>query len=269
MSDKPLVSFIVGVYNTKNFEDLKRSVESMLGQTYENIEIVICDDCSTNGAYEYLLENYGENEKIVLLRNEINGGAGVARNNALKHASGKYIAIQDDDDYSDNSRIEKQVYFLENNKEYGFVSTGLNKFDALGVWSSIVLKEKPVKRDFRFYSQHIHAATLFKRDCLNFVGGYRISKETARGEDYDLFMRLYSNGFMGYNLQECLYYYNYDRKLTRKIKYKYKWNEAKIRFKGFRGLKLPIKDYIHVLRPLIAGLLGEGLKQKLKGIKAK
>ena len=58
MSEKPLVSYIMGVYNTKSFEDLKRSVDNMLRQTYGNVEVVICDDCSTNGAYEFLLKNY-------------------------------------------------------------------------------------------------------------------------------------------------------------------------------------------------------------------
>lgn len=259
----------MGVYNTKNFDDLKRSVDNMLGQTYENVEIIICDDCSTNGSYEFLLENYGKNERVVILKNEINCGASVARNNALKHVSGKYVAIQDDDDYSDNTRIEKQVAFLEKNTEYSFVSAGLYKFDTQGIWSDIMLKEKPTKRDFRLYSQHIHAATLFKYDCLKAVGGYRVAKETARGEDYDMFMRLYAEGYVGFNLQEHLYYYNFSRNLSRKIKYKYKWNEAKIRYKGFRALKLPISDYIYVLRPLVAGLLSEKFKQKLKGNKFK
>lgn len=264
MSDKPLVSFVMSVYNTKNFDDLKRSVDNMLGQTYENIEVVICDDCSTNGAYEFLIENYGNDKRVILLRNKKNSGAGVARNYALSNAKGKYIAIQDDDDHSDIMRVEKQVCFLENHHNFGFVSAGLAKFDEFGVWDSIVLKQQPNKRDFRIYSQHVHAATMFRSEVLKSVGGYRIAKETSRGEDYDLFMRLYAKGVIGYNLQEILYYYNFKRDLSRHIKYKYKWNEAKIRFKGFRRLKLPIVDYVYVLKPLIAGLIPERLKARIK-----
>ena len=264
MSDKPLVSFIMGVYNTKKLDDLKRSVDNMLGQTYGNVEVVICDDCSTNGAYEFLLENYGNDSRVTVLRNEKNSGAAVARNCALNQAKGEYVAIQDDDDYSDITRIEKQVDFLEKHPEFGLVSSGLSKFDEQGVWSSIVLKEQPCKRDFRIYSQHVHAATVFRATLLKKLGGYRIAKETAHGEDYDLFMRLYADGVRGYNLQEILYYYNYRRDFSRRIKYRYKWNEAKIRFKGFKKMKLPLIDYVHVLRPLIAGLIPERLKSKIK-----
>ena len=264
MSDKPLVSFIMGVYNTKSFDDLKRSMENMLGQTYGNIEVVVCDDCSTNGAYEFLVENYGDNESVSILRNEVNSGAGVARNYALSCAKGEYIAIQDDDDYSDVTRIEKQVDFLEKNQEFGFVSSGLSKFDEFGVWSSIILKQQPSKRDFRIYSQHVHAATLFRVGILKSAGGYRIAKETAHGEDYDLFMRLYANGVRGYNLQEILYYYNLKRDFSRRIKYRYKWNEAKIRFKGFSAMRLPLIDFVYVARPLIAGLIPERIKSKIK-----
>jgi len=267
MSEKPLVSFVMGVYNTKNLDDLKRSVESMLKQTYENIEVVICNDCSTNGVYEYLVDNYGNNKKITLLRNSKNEGASVARNNALAVAEGEYVAIQDDDDYSDLTRIEKQVSFLENNPEYALVSSGLAKFDADGIWSKIMMKEIPDKRDFKRFSQHIHAATLFRKECLNAVNGYRIAPETARGEDYDLFMRIYAYGMRGYNLQEVLYFYNFNRDLSRHIKYKYKINEAIIRFKGFKALKLPLIDYVFVFRPLLAGILSERIKQKIKQIR--
>lgn len=269
MSEKPLVSFIMGVYNTQNFDDLKHSVDSMLEQTYENIEIIICDDCSTNGTYEFLLSKYKNNKKILILRNEKNFGAGVARNNALSKANGVYIAIQDDDDYSDLRRIEKQVDFLEKHNEYSFVSAGLAKFDKSGLWSKVVLIPEPRKVDFCKYSQHIHAATLFRVDCLRGVDGYRVAKETARAEDYDLFMRIYAKGMSGYNMSEILYYYNYPLGNKRKIKYKYKWNEAKIRAKGFHAMRLPLWSYIFVLRPLVAGLLSEGIKQKIKSFSNK
>ncbi len=264
MSDKPLVSFIVGVYNTKNFDDLKRSVECMLNQTYENIEIVICDDCSTNGAYEYILENYGSNEKIVLLKNEENISLGRTLNRCLKVAKGKYIARQDDDDYSELDKIEKQVEFLESHPEFALVSTGLAKFDEKGIWSQIMLKAEPSKIDFCKYSQHVHASTLFRAECMSAVGGYRIAKETSRAEDYDLFMRIYAAGMRGYNIQEVLYYYNTPRVVAKKTKYKFKIYEAKVRVKGFKAMKLPLRCYIHVLRPLIAGLMSEKLKQKIK-----
>lgn len=236
----------------------------MLGQTYPNIEVIICDDCSTNGVYEYLLENYGEHPRVKIVRNEQNGSLGRALNHCIEFAKGKYLARQDDDDYSEIDRIEKQVSFLEEHPEYDLVSAGLSKFDEDGRWADIVLPPTPKKVDFCRHSQHIHASTLFRTECLKKVGGYRISKETARAEDYDLFMRIYAAGMIGYNMQQILYYYNTPRGNKRKIKYRYKVREAIVRAKGFRAMRLPIRCYIYVLRPLIAGLLSESMKQRIK-----
>ena len=266
MPNKPLVSFIMGVYNTKNFSDLKRSIENMLSQTYPNIEVIVCDDCSTNGVYEFLLENYKDNDRVVIVRNEKNSGLGTSLNHCLKVAKGKYIARQDDDDYSDITRIEKQVDYLEKNPEFDLVSAGLVKFDELGEWDSVVLKPFPTKRDFRKHSQHVHASSLFKKSCLDEVGGYRISKETIRGEDYDLFMRIYAKGMKGHNLSEKLYFYNVSREGRKHSKYKHRIYEAKVRAKGFKALKLPVFDYIYVLKPLVFGLFPEKLRQKVKKI---
>ena len=266
MSDMPLVSFIVGVYNTKSFDDLRRSVDNMLGQTYTNIEVVLCDDHSTNGAYEFLVENYGNDERVVILRNEENINLGRTLNRCLEVAKGSYIARQDDDDYSEITRIEKQVEFLEKHPEYALVSTALSKFDGDGIWHTIKLKPEPQKSDFCKYSQHSHATTLFRTETLKSVGGYRVAPETARCEDYDLFMRIYAAGMKGYNLQDVMYYYNYPRGNKRKIKYKYTICEAKVRANGFKAMNLPITCYVHVLRPLIAGFMGESLKQKIKAL---
>lgn len=269
MQEKALVSFIVGVYNTKNFEELEYSIQQMLNQTYKNVEIIICDDCSTNGVFEFLKEKYGKNAQIKLIRNEKNSGLGVSLNHCLEYAKGEFIARQDDDDYCDITRIEKQVNFLEKNPEYSLVSACLEKYDEEGVWEQLYTKERPSKRDFRKCSQHVHAATLFRRECLLAVDGYRISKETTRAEDYDLFMRIYARGMKGYNIQEILYFYNTPRNGKKSSKYRYRIYEAIVRFKGFKALKLPIQDYIYVLRPLIAGLMTEKMKQRIKKILSK
>ena len=266
MCDKPLVSYIVGVYNTKNFDDLDRSIDSMLHQTYSNIEIVICDDASNNGVFEYLTSKYRIYSNIILVRNKKNSGLGTSLNHCLEVASGKYIARHDDDDYIDITKLQKQVDFLEHNPSYSFVSTGYYKFDAEGIWGDYQPMERPGKRDFRIHSQHVHAATLFTRECLDAVHGYRIAPETRRAEDYDLFMRLYAAGYNGYNIQEKLYYYNYPRGNKRIIKYRYKMMEAIVRAKGFYWMKLPIQDYVFVVRPLIAGILSENTKLRIKRI---
>ena len=264
MQQNKLVTFILGVYNTKNFDDFDRSIENMLNQTYKNVEVIVCDDCSTNGIYEHMLDEYGNHPQITILRNEQNSGAAYSRNRCIEVAKGEYIAVQDDDDYSSIDRIEKEAAFLENNPEYGFVSAGLEKFDKDGTWGRVVVKEKPNKRDFRNHSQHVHAATLFRAECIRAVNGYRTGKKMAGVEDYDLFIRLYANGFIGYNLQDIVYYYNIPRTGRKHVRYRFSINEARIRAQGFKALKLPLTDRIYVLRPLIAGLFSEKFKNSVK-----
>ncbi len=262
--EKGLVSFIVGIYNTKKFDELDRSIENMLNQTYKKVEIVMCDDCSTNGVYEYMLEKYGNNPQITIIRNEKNSGLATSLNNCIKHAKGEYLARQDDDDYSTIDRIEKQVSFLENNPDYDLVSAGLEKFDDKGTWAVTRTKEYPTKRDFRYCSQHVHAAALFRASCLQKINGYRISKETMRAEDYDLFMRIYAAGMKGYNIQETLYFYNTPREGRKHSKYKHRYYESIVRRKGFKALKLPLRDRVYVIRPLIVGLFPQKFKTAIR-----
>lgn len=267
---QPLVSFIIGTYNTKDFDDLKKSLSSVLNQSYENIEVVICDDMSTNGTYEFLLNEYGTNKSIKIIRNEKNSGLGYSLNHCLEFTKGEFIARHDDDDYITLDKIERQVNFLLSHPDFDFVSTGYYKFDKNGIWDKCIpLRETPSKRDFRVGTQHVHASTVFRRSCLNAVSGYRISVETKRLEDYDLFMRLYASGFKGYNIREPLYFYNFPRGNKRKIRFKNKIFEAKVRFQGFKRLNLKWYDYIYVLKPIIIGLLPYAIISFLKKIDKK
>lgn len=263
MAQNELVSFIVPLYNVKR-EEIDKSIQSMLSQTYKNVEIIICDDASTNGIYDYLTEKYGDNAQITILRNEKNMKAGFSYNRCIEVAKGEYIAVQDGDDYSSVDRIEKQIEFLKNNPEYDFVSAGLEKVDEQGAWGRIVLKETPDKRDFKYSCQHAHATTLFRVECLKSIDGYKPGREFEGTEDYELFMRLYANGFKGYNLQDILYYYNIPRTGRKYIKYKYSINEARARSQNFKAMKLPLKDRLYVLKPLIAGLFSEKFKNCIK-----
>lgn len=263
--EKPLVSFILGVYNTQNFNDLDKSFKTMLNQTYGNTEIIVCDDCSTNGVYEYIQSHYGNNERVTILRNPKNSGLNISLNNCLKHAHGSYIARQDDDDYSDINKIQKQMDILLHDENIAFVSTGLVKFDKKGEWNPFIPKKRPTKMDFLNHSPFVHAACIFRKDAIQSVGGYRISPETVRCEDYDLFMRLTAAGLKGENIPEILYYYNKDRQLKSKRPFKYCYNEYVVRKKGFRKMGLPLWSIIYALKPLIVYFIPYSIVNIIKG----
>lgn len=128
MNNQPLVTVFISCYNRQNF--IRESLESVLEQSYKNLEILIIDDCSTDNTLK-IIEEYHDS-RIIILKNNSNMGIPYTRNKGLQNATGKYLAILDSDDVCMKDRIEKQVNYLEKNQDVaavgGQVETfGLNK----------------------------------------------------------------------------------------------------------------------------------------------
>lgn len=109
MEQKVSVSVIIPTYNRKH--TLKRCIDSVLKQTYRDFEIIIVDDCSTDGTMEFVEEGYGSvaDISIVYVRNDENLGASVSRNIGVSYANGEYIAFHDSDDEWYHDKLEKQM----------------------------------------------------------------------------------------------------------------------------------------------------------------
>lgn len=108
-----LVSIIMPAYNAENY--IEESINSVLEQTYENYELIIVNDCSTDSTAE-IISNYSiETNKIISVNNEINLGVAETRNKAISLASGKYIAFLDSDDIWHPDKLAKQIKFMSNN----------------------------------------------------------------------------------------------------------------------------------------------------------
>lgn len=107
--EKDMISVIIPTYNRA--KTLKRAIDSVLNQTYSNIEVIIVDDCSTDKTSE-VISNY-DNKKIKYYKLEKNLGACAARNKGIQIASGKYIAFQDSDDEWFKEKLEKQIKTLK------------------------------------------------------------------------------------------------------------------------------------------------------------
>lgn len=123
MEDK--ISIIIPVYNTEKF--LVRCFESVINQTYKNLEIIVVNDGSTDESLK-ICENYARKDSRIILLNQKNGGHSVARNNALKYVSGKYIGFVDSDDYIQLDMYEKMIALM---KKYNLdaVMCGFNIID--------------------------------------------------------------------------------------------------------------------------------------------
>lgn len=113
--DQPMVSVVIPVYNAVRF--LERTVQSVLNQTYQKLEIILVNDCSTDESLEMLRIFEKQDARIQIIDLPQNGGVANARNRGIAAASGKYIALLDSDDTWEPDKIQSQVKLIE--KENG------------------------------------------------------------------------------------------------------------------------------------------------------
>lgn len=255
MAEKPLVSVLMGVYQIEGLTFFSAAMESLLCQTYERIEILICNDGSTDKT-AHILEEWAEQDpRIHILTHEKNRGLAAALNTCIDVAKGNYLARQDADDISHFIRLEEQVAFLERCPNVDFLGTNVNLCDRQGIWGERCLSEYPQKKDFIFCSPFVHGTVMYRAEALHKAKGYRVCRHTCRTEDYDLFMRMYAMGMKGANLQRSLYNYREDRENMEKRKYRYRVDEAIIRYVGFQKLELLPRYFPYVVKPLVVGLI--------------
>ncbi|MGE1062806.1 glycosyltransferase [Megasphaera paucivorans] len=253
---QPMVSVIMGTFNS-NFHRLEIAIESILYQTYSNWEFIICDDGSTNGTYEWLCEKYLHDNRFMILQNTTNQHLAATLNKCIFCSHGKYIARMDDDDYSYPDRFFKEISVLEQDANLALVSSSTDIFDGTKIIGINKSLPNPQKKDFLWGSCFVHPVTMFRKSALLAVNNYRTQWITKRpAEDYDLFMRLYSAGYRGINIQESLLRYYVNPQAMKKRKYIFRVEEAFTRFYGFKdmGVLFPI-GWIYVFKPLFVGLI--------------
>lgn len=124
--DRDKVSIITPVYNCERF--LKSTINCVLDQTYSNWELLLVDDCSKDGSSDIAIEYSNKDERIKYIKLDTNGGAAIARNTALEHSTGRFVAYLDSDDLWKPEKLEKQINFMMNHK-YGFTCTDYEKID--------------------------------------------------------------------------------------------------------------------------------------------
>ena len=261
----PKVSVIMGTYNGAKTVD--SAIQSICDQTFTDWEFIICDDCSTDDTLEHLRRWKRKDNRIKVIKNKKNSRLAYSLNHCLSVATGEYIVRMDDDDISYPERINTLVTFLDKNPDYAFAGSLVECFDGNQTINGqrMYRKEQPKKRDFLSTSPFVHPTVMFRREALEAVKNYRVSKETRRTEDYDLFMRLYSHGYKEYNIQTPLYrYYIAPDAMVKKRLYRYRIDEAIIRWKGFGALGLLPGAFPYVIRPLLVGLIPQKLIWYLK-----
>ncbi len=263
----PKISVIMGIYNCA--PTLREAIDSVVSQTYEDWELVLCDDGSSDDTYA-IAEEYKHRlgDKIVLIRNGQNMGLNHTLNRCLAEASGEYIARMDGDDISLPERFEKQVEFLDSHPEYAIVSTPMIFFDEGGDWGRCYSIEKPTKRDFIKHSPvHCHAPCMVRREAYLAVGGYTEDRRMLRFEDVNLWYKLYAAGYIGYNFSEPYYKMRDGRDAARRRGLRSRMNGVYVTYVGFKLFKLPWYMYYYVFvdfaKHFIKGIIPEWLYLKM------
>ena len=249
--DRPLVSVIMGIYNCER--TLKEAILSIQEQTYQNWEMIMCDDGSSDHTSD-IAEEYQRTDpdKYILIRNERNMGLNYTLNRCLELAKGKYIARMDGDDISTKDRFTKEVEFLETHPELAIVSSKMQMFDENGVWGESKIFERPQIKDFcKKSSIFCHAASMIRADAFREVGGYTIDPRLLRVEDCHLWYKMYAKGYRGANLPEVLYRMRNDRLAASRRTAQNRLNMIYVTWAGFHMVKMPWYNYIHFARVVL------------------
>lgn len=212
-----LVSIIVTSYNREEY--IKDCLRSLIAQTYKNIEVIIVDDCSTDRTI-HMIDKFLEEEefndpdikkrfiKVLLPRNM---GYQGALTTGMFISKGEFIAIQDSDDLSDAQRIEKQVGYLKENKEYELVGTRYAGFsgetpDILEAPSKWIRYGEDIKRIYKGGGHCIcHGTILFRGRVFDKLGGY--TRKYGKAADYEFLKKCVLGNVKCNNIEDVLYYY--------------------------------------------------------------
>lgn len=191
----PLVSVIIPAYNAEMF--IAQTLESVLAQTYTNIEVLVVDDGSSDQTME-IVRSFAQQDTRIILLQQANSGVAAARNLAIIKSKGEYIAPIDADDLWSLSKIARQVECMLNADEScGLVYTWSVKIDKFGF---IISEDRTDILEGYVYPALVYcnfignaSVPLIKRECLDKIGLYntQLRLQNAQGcEDWDLYCRI-------------------------------------------------------------------------------
>lgn len=216
----PKVSVIIPTYKrTGNF--LKRAIESVLNQTYQNIELIVVDDNIPNSKFrketELFMRDYLCNNKVVYIKNKRNVGGALARNEGIYHAKGEYVTFLDDDDIYLPGKVENQLNFmLKNNYDMTFTDLKICNMKNVVIDYREFKNIKKFNKEFLFkyhMMRHITGTPtfMFKKKSLLKIGGFIDCKV---GQEFYLMLKAIENDLkIGYlpSAEVIAYVHKYEK----------------------------------------------------------
>lgn len=204
MNANPLVSVLMPVYNGEKYLDL--AIESILNQKYKNLELLICNDASTDKSKSIIL-SYSD-PRIRYIENETNKGIVETRNRLFAFAKGKYLSIMDSDDIALPKKLMYQIYFMERHPDYGVCGTWAKRindnYKEIG-YIQMPKKNVYIRINLLFQSSFVQSTVVIRKSSL---GNVLYDPEFTVAEDYDLWEKLAHRTKM-YNIPKYLLLYRW------------------------------------------------------------
>lgn len=201
MNNKALISVVMSVYNSEQF--LKEAIESILNQTYKNVEFIIINDGSEDNSSE-IIKSYMKNDDRIKLIDRENRGLAYSLNEGIKLAKGEYIARMDADDISVLDRFEKQIKAM-NERDLDVCGGYIEEFYENGKTriKKYPLYDNEIKFSLISLSPFAHPSVMIKKSVFDKV----IYNILEASQDYDLWTQMAIHGFKMGNIQDVVLKY--------------------------------------------------------------
>lgn len=200
MKNKPMVSIVLPTYNGAKY--LRESLDSILAQTFQEWELIIVNDCSTDETPQIAEEYAKRDERIRIIHNVVNQRLPESLNIGFRTAFGKYLTWTSDDNRYLPTALTRMVEELDNNNDCPMVCADMHYIDAKG---NITGKAQGYDEYYMLSKDLIGACFLYRREVLDIVGEYDSSRVYV--EDYDYWLRIYKHAGKIIRIPHILYEY--------------------------------------------------------------
>lgn len=234
-TDYGKVSVIMPNFNGEKF--LRESIDSVLSQSYQNLELLFVDDCSTDGSLD-AVKSFSD-DRIRIFSTEVNGGAAKSRNLAIENATGKWIAFLDSDDIWLSEKLEKQLSFMTE-KGAGFSFTQYDVVDENGE-KKATFTPKAWEYSFDDILKHNYIGCLTAIYDAEKLGKVYMPENAEKREDVACWFNILKTGTNAYCLGEILAKYKLHANSVsankfKMIKYQWRLYRKFLKFNPFKSL---------------------------------
>ncbi len=265
-ADSPTVSIVIGVFN--GGAGLRTTVESIRAQTFEDFEVVLVDDASTDDTGEYMDELAAENPRFRVFHFSENRGLTAALIRGCREARGEFIARIDSDDWMVPDRLARQVEFLRAHEDVGILGSALTVhydvdervFERTD--TPPAQTDEQIRRRLRFRNVFGHVSVMFRRTDYERAGGYNPSFYYS--QDFELWPKLL-RVTRGHNLTEPLTHCRFaDRSISIMHNNGQLLSVARVQWRNIRWGLAPWWSVFWILRLLVFAALPYKLRSRLR-----